>query len=285
MIRLALPGCLCVLLLACSGDRPAPRETAGPGWASTRDALIEEYLAANPGFAVSLGRHEYDGKLPDWSASGITVEIARVRAARDRIAALTGLDDAERFERDYLVAVFEGDLFWLETAESPFTNPAWYLQFLHANRSQSLVGRLFVGYAFAEGWGHYAEEMSWEMGLGNGDPETHVGQLTNALLRNARLLSAIGLHTRGMTVAESEKVFREQAYVDAGNARQQAARGTYDPAYLNYTMGKLDRQPRRACRVAHVPRRGPEVRRAADPVDQGAHAGHVGRRAVLIPGT
>ena len=54
-----------------------------------------------------------------------------------------------------------------------------------------------------------------------------------------RLLSAIGLHTHGMTVAESEKMFREQAFQDPGNARQQAARGTYDPAYLNYTLGKL----------------------------------------------
>ena len=59
------------------------------------------------------------------------------------------------------------------------------------------------------------------------------------MLRDVRLLSAIGLHTHGMTVAQSEKMFREQAFQDPGNARQQAARGTYDPAYLNYTMGKL----------------------------------------------
>ena len=76
-------------------------------------------------------------------------------------------------------------------------------------------------------------------GLGEGDPEVHIGQLSNALLRNARYLSAIGLHTKGMTVAESERMFRDQAFQDPGNARQQAARGTYDPAYLNYTMGKL----------------------------------------------
>jgi uncharacterized protein (DUF885 family) len=54
-----------------------------------------------------------------------------------------------------------------------------------------------------------------------------------------RLLSAIGMHTKGMTPAQSEKMFREQAFQDPGNARQQAARGTYDPAYLVYTMGKL----------------------------------------------
>ncbi|HZF26161.1 MAG TPA: DUF885 domain-containing protein [Steroidobacteraceae bacterium] len=117
--------------------------------------------------------------------------------------------------------------------------PGHFLQFLHSNRSGSIVGRLFVGYAFAEGWAHYGEEMMWEMGLGNGDPETHIGQLSNALLRDARFLSAIGLHTHGMTVAESERLFREEAFQDTGTARQQAARGTYDPAYLNYTMGKL----------------------------------------------
>jgi uncharacterized protein (DUF885 family) len=77
------------------------------------------------------------------------------------------------------------------------------------------------------------------MGLGGGDAETHIGQLSNALLRDARFLSAIGLHTAGMSVADSERLFREQAYQDVGSARQQARRGTYDPAYLNYTMGKL----------------------------------------------
>lgn len=79
----------------------------------------------------------------------------------------------------------------------------------------------------------------WEAGLGDGSPEVHVGQLLNALLRDVRFLSAIGLHTKGMTVEQSERMFREQAYQDPGNARQQAARGTYDPAYLNYTLGKL----------------------------------------------
>jgi hypothetical protein len=117
--------------------------------------------------------------------------------------------------------------------------PGHFLNFLHSNRAKSKFGQVFVGYAFAEGWAHYAEEMMWEAGLGNGDPETHIGQLMNALLRSARYLSAIGLHTKGMTIAESERLFREQAYQDPGNARQQAARGTYDPAYLNYTLGKL----------------------------------------------
>jgi uncharacterized protein (DUF885 family) len=117
--------------------------------------------------------------------------------------------------------------------------PGHFLQFLHANRSPSRFGQVFVGYAYAEGWAHYVEEMMWDAGLGANDPEIHVGQLTEALLRNVRFLSAIGLHTGKMTVAASEKMFLESAFQDKGNATQQAARGTFDPAYLNYTMGKL----------------------------------------------
>jgi hypothetical protein len=117
--------------------------------------------------------------------------------------------------------------------------PGHFLQFLHANRAGSKLGRVFGSYAFSEGWAHYTEEMMWEVGLNDGDAATHVGQLLNALLRNARYLSAIGLHTGGMTVAQSEAMFRDKAFQDPGNSRQQAARGTFDPAYGNYTLGKL----------------------------------------------
>jgi len=117
--------------------------------------------------------------------------------------------------------------------------PGHFLNFLHSNRAESLLGKLFVGYAFAEGWAHYAEEMMIEAGLHDGDAETRIGQLTKALLRNCRYLSAIGLHARGMTVEQSHEMFRNECYQDIGTATQQSARGTYDPAYLNYTMGKL----------------------------------------------
>jgi uncharacterized protein (DUF885 family) len=117
--------------------------------------------------------------------------------------------------------------------------PGHFLQFLHSNRAGSMFGKVYVGYAFAEGWAHYAEEMMWDEGLGNGDPEVHIGQLYNATLRNVRFLSAIGMHTRGMTLEQSKQMFITEGYQSEGTADQQAARGAYDPAYLNYTMGKL----------------------------------------------
>jgi len=117
--------------------------------------------------------------------------------------------------------------------------PGHFLQFQWSNRNPSVIGGLWVGYAFAEGWGHYAEEMMWDAGLGQGDPETHIGQLFNALERNVRAISAIGLHTHGMSLEQSERLFIEKAFANPGEARQQAARGTYDPGYINYTLGKL----------------------------------------------
>jgi uncharacterized protein (DUF885 family) len=94
--------------------------------------------------------------------------------------------------------------------------PGHFLNFLHANRSKSIFGRIFVGYAFAEGWAHYTEEMMMDAGLGDtvgkDAAEMKVGQLSNALLRNCRYLSAIGLHARRMTVAQSEQLFKTECY-------------------------------------------------------------------------
>jgi uncharacterized protein DUF885 len=117
--------------------------------------------------------------------------------------------------------------------------PGHFLQFLHSNRAESELARLFVGYGFAEGWAHYSEELMWEAGFGNGELRLRLGQLQNALLRNVRYLVALGLHAGTLTLEAAERMFREQAFQDPANARQQAARGTFDPAYLNYTLGKL----------------------------------------------
>lgn len=117
--------------------------------------------------------------------------------------------------------------------------PGHFLQYLHSNRTENNIGRHFGTYTFSEGWAHYAEQMVVDVGLGDGDPSVRIGQLLNALRRNARYMSAIGLHAEGMTVEESQAMFSEISFADPGNAMQQAQRGTYDPGYLNYTLGKL----------------------------------------------
>jgi uncharacterized protein (DUF885 family) len=117
--------------------------------------------------------------------------------------------------------------------------PGHFLQFQHSNRADSPVAQAYISYDFAEGWAHYAEEMMIEAGLGDGDPEVVIGYLQDALRRNVRFLCSVGMHTQGMSVDECRQLFLEKGFQDPGNALQQAHRGTYDPGYLNYTLGKL----------------------------------------------
>lgn len=140
----------------------------------------------------------------------------------------------EDVQADYIPG--ESDLLFTSVHE---VWPGHFLNFLHAKQADFFYGRVFVGYAFAEGWAHYTEEMMIEAGLREGDAETHIGQLSNALMRNARFLSTIGLHTKGWAVEDSKQFFMNEGFQSEGTAIQQAARGTYDPAYLNYSMGKL----------------------------------------------
>lgn len=109
-------------------------------------------------------------------------------------------------------------------------------QHLRTNPSRALQATW--NYTTAEGWAHYVEQMMWDAGIDD-DPRVHVGQLLNALLRDVRALSAIGLHTQGWDVERSRYLFRTAAFQDEANAAQQAVRGTFDPMYLAYTVGKL----------------------------------------------
>lgn len=118
----------------------------------------------------------------------------------------------------------------------------WPGHFLHDQKSRRVASaalKTMCSYSMTEGWAHYAEEMMFDEGLGERAPKVRVGMLLNALLRDARFSAAIGLHTRGMTVAEAERIFVTRAFADKKTAHQQAVRGTFDPGYLNYTLGKL----------------------------------------------
>jgi uncharacterized protein (DUF885 family) len=81
--------------------------------------------------------------------------------------------------------------------------------------------------------------MMLEQGFGNGNPRLRMAQLAEALVRNCRYICAIKLHTQGMTVAAASAFFQEYAYMDPVTAGKEAQRGTHDPGYLNYTLGKL----------------------------------------------
>ena len=124
--------------------------------------------------------------------------------------------------------------------------PGHFIQGMHQRAGGSRVLQTFETYTTSEGWAHYVEEMMWDEGLGDGDPRVHIGQLKNALLRDVRFLVALGYHAGTLTIDDAITMFREQAFADPGNARQQAMRGTVDPMFLGYTLGKLIIQELRA---------------------------------------
>ena len=91
-----------------------------------------------------------------------------------------------------------------------------------------------------EGWAHYCEEMVVEQGYDGLEPDvSKAGQLIGALVRNVRYISAVKMHCQGMTVEDSKRLFMEKAFLPEPNAEIESNRGTINPMYLNYTLGKL----------------------------------------------
>jgi len=130
--------------------------------------------------------------------------------------------------------------------------PGHYVQFLHLNASPaSKVEKMFGSYAFIEGWAHYCEKMMIDEGFGGPSNSTpneddakraakyRMAQADEALLRLCRLCVAIKVHTENMSIDEATKFFQDNCYYEPKPARQEAMRATFDPGYLNYTLGKL----------------------------------------------
>lgn len=117
--------------------------------------------------------------------------------------------------------------------------PGHYTHFLHYKNVPSKVRRIFGAYSFWEAWAHYVEQLMMDEGYRPEDAELRLAQLSEALLRDVRFVVAIRMHTQGMTVDEATRLFMEQAYMAEKPARQEAVRGTFDPGFLNYTLGKL----------------------------------------------
>lgn len=103
----------------------------------------------------------------------------------------------------------------------------------------SLTRKLSVSSEFAEGWAHYTEQMMVDEGWGSGDPRVRLAQLDEALLRECRYVVGVGLHTSGMTISQAERLFTQQCFQTPQVAIEETLRGTQDPMYGYYTLGKL----------------------------------------------
>jgi uncharacterized protein (DUF885 family) len=117
--------------------------------------------------------------------------------------------------------------------------PGHYLQFLYARTFPSDVRKVLGAPSNSEGWAHYCEQMVIDQGFHAGDPKYRLAQIHDALLRDARFIAGIRLHTQGMTREQAEELFVKEGYQPRPVARAESKRGTADPTYGYYTMGKL----------------------------------------------
>ena len=117
--------------------------------------------------------------------------------------------------------------------------PGHYVQFLWVKRLSSKVRKLLFCNSNVEGWAHYTEQMMLDEGYGGDDPKLRMGQLQDALLRNSRFIVGIEMHTGTMTMEQAKEFFIKEGYQVPAVAEVETKRGTADPTYLVYTLGKL----------------------------------------------
>ena len=128
--------------------------------------------------------------------------------------------------------------------------PGHYTQFLWVPYAPSKVRKLLGCSSNAEGWAHYGEQMMLDEGYGRtpGVDMEHdtaflklrLGQLQDALLRNARFIVGIEMHTGKMTFDQGVEFFQKEGYQSHMNGLRETKRGTSDATYLYYTLGKLE---------------------------------------------
>lgn len=124
--------------------------------------------------------------------------------------------------------------------------PGHWVHALHMRRTPGKVRRIWIGLnpfpqpsSGQDGWAHYAEQLVVDEGFHADQPEYRMAQLSQALTRICRLIAGIKLHTRAWTVDQTADFFQQNAYLPAPTARAEAERGTYDPTYGVYFLGKL----------------------------------------------
>lgn len=117
--------------------------------------------------------------------------------------------------------------------------PGHYTQFLWLQAAPSKTRKVLYNNSNAEGWAHYTEQMMLDEGYGGQEPKLRLGQLLDALLRDARFIVGIEMHAGKMTLEQGQAFFIKEGFQVPPMAEVEARRGTSDPTYLYYTLGKL----------------------------------------------
>ena len=118
--------------------------------------------------------------------------------------------------------------------------PGHFLHFEHLRRLAKPLRKtsFLMPVSFVEGWAHYSEQLMFDEGYEKGNAEAKLGQLAESLVRLARTVVGIRLHTEDISVEQGVRLFRDEAFLEEATARREAERGTFDPGYVLYALGK-----------------------------------------------
>ncbi len=118
--------------------------------------------------------------------------------------------------------------------------PGHFVQLMWRKRLPTDVRKVFLPASLVEGWAHYAEQMMIDEGLGDGDPAVRLGQLRRALQRHARWHAGLSMHAFDGSLIDAARRFEEIAFFAQFPAMREAQRGTYNPTYLYYALGRME---------------------------------------------
>ena len=228
-----------------SDDHPAAGELVSAAKATleeTRQFLIDHHIVTVPSEVRPIVE-----ETPSFARSGSFASMSSPGAfetkAKEAYYFVTPVEPGwTAQEKDLHLRLFNPSVMKIITIHEVF--PGHYLQFLYAPQFPSKTRKLLGAASNAEGWAHYSEQMMLEQGFGQGGDEKaalriRIAQLQEALIRDCRYVAGIKLHTQGWTVEQATQLFMDKTLYGRPVAYPEARRGTFDPTYLYYTLGKL----------------------------------------------
>lgn len=223
-----------------SSHHPEPSKlipAVSAGLAELRNYVIEHHLATIPSAAQPLVR-----ETPPFARATTFASMDSPgpleKKATEAYFYVTLPDPTWPAKRvDQLLAFFSAPA--ISDTSTHEVYPGHFVQFLVNRNNPDLVRSLYYSGANVEGWAFYCEQMMLDEGLHGDAPQYRLAQLQLALQRVCRYLVAIAMHTGSMTVAQAAAFFRVNAYMTPNNAMVEALRGTQDPGYLRYQLGKF----------------------------------------------
>jgi uncharacterized protein (DUF885 family) len=218
---------------------------AGTLIATARDQLNElhTFLSRNPVVAMPDGAGVLVAPTPEffrWSSASMWTPGPFESKPSRAMYYLTDVDPKWESDRQAEhLRDFNLPTLWTISIHEVYPGHFLHYQLLRKVESKVRRSTLFAPASYMEGWAHYCEQMMIEAGFGQGDYALKLGQLAESLVRLARFVVGIRLHTEDWSVEQGVRFFKDEAFLEEASARREAERGTFDPTYLVYSAGKM----------------------------------------------